>query len=246
MQEILYQIYNGVNTESKESKVDIRSRVPFLEATISPYPFGVDVVESRHPPRLMKSHLHADFFEKQLREGQGKFIVVMRNVKDTLVSFYNFYKRILPHDYAPRMTWQRFFEKFQERQLLHGDWLDFNLSWWKLRERTDNILIVKYEDMKNDLRGIILKVADFVGKTLSEEQVSKLVEHASFSSMKNNEAVNHTMRVGPNYKADAPPFMRKGLVGGWKSELTPEEDQYLEEKYVKMAEKHGLVFEYSE
>ena len=44
--------------------------------------------------------------------------------------------------------------------------------------------------MKRDLPAVIRKTADFLNKTLSPDQVSKLAEHLSFKKMKDNKAVN--------------------------------------------------------
>ena len=247
MQEILYQIITGVNVESEESRLDIRYRIPFMEIEASQlFPGGIHAIESSTPPRLMKSHLSARFFENQLQTGNGKFIVVMRNVKDNLVSFYNLYRMVNCFEFNKHYgTWNEFFEMFKAKVLLHGDWLDFNLSWWELREHVGNVLIVKYEDMKKDLKANILKVANFVGKSLSKEQVNSLANHVTFEAMKNNDAVNYTKRCPPHFRKDVS-FMNKGTVGNWTSAFTLEQNKYVEEMYVRVAEKHGLLFDYQE
>ena len=40
--------------------------------------------------------------------------------------------------------------------------------------------------MKRDLPAVIRKTADFLNKTISPDQVSKLAEHLSFKKMKDN------------------------------------------------------------
>ena len=44
--------------------------------------------------------------------------------------------------------------------------------------------------MKQDLAAVIRKTASFLGKTLSEDDVTRLQEHLSFKNMKSNKAVN--------------------------------------------------------
>ena len=44
--------------------------------------------------------------------------------------------------------------------------------------------------MKADLPAVIRKTAKFLGKSLTDEDVTRLAEHLSFKSMKANKAVN--------------------------------------------------------
>lgn len=50
--------------------------------------------------------------------------------------------------------------------------------------KDDNMLFVKYEDMKNDLPAVINQVAKFLNKQLNDEEISQLEEYLSFASMK--------------------------------------------------------------
>ena len=202
---------------------------------------GMERVESTERPHLMHSHCPARFFSKQLLGGKAKFIVVMRNLKDNLVSFYYFYKGAYIFGFGDG-TWEEFFGLFKSRQLMYGDWLDFNLSWWEHRDNAC-VLILKYEDMKRKPKESIQKVAEFVGKDLSEDQLQRITEHTSFESMRHNDAVNHSKRRDL-YSSDAVPFMRKGIVGSWVSHFTKEQNDYVENNHIKEAEKRGLVFEY--
>ena len=63
------------------------------------------------------------------------------------------------------------------------------LGYWNRRTQP-NILFITYEEMKADLPSVIRKTADFLDKRLKEEDVSKLADHLSFKSMKENKAVN--------------------------------------------------------
>lgn len=95
----------------------------------------------------------------------------------------------------------------------------------------------------------VKKIADFLGKDLSEEQITSLVEHASFKNMRENPAVNLEpiieQKHGPGHVVkEEIKFIRKGKVGDWKNYMTDEMsykfDQWVEESLMGS----GLTFDY--
>jgi Sulfotransferase domain. len=78
-----------------------------------------------------------------------------------------------------------------------------------------------------DLECAIKKIAAFLGKTLTESDVSKLADHLSFKNMKRNPSVNlepiMAKKNGPDFvQTNELSFIRKGEVGDWKTHMTPE------------------------
>lgn len=85
-----------------------------------------------------------------------------------------------------------------------------------------------------DLKAVIYKTANFLEKSLSEEQVTKLLDHLSFKKMKENPATNEEFRdnflkkygvLPENYEG----FIRSGKVGGWKEVMDAKMVQRFEE-----------------
>ena len=61
-----------------------------------------------------------------------------------------------------------------------------------------------------DLRGAVKKVADFLGKSLSEDQIQRIVHYLGIDEMKKNSMVNFDILKDLEiYKKDDP-FIRKG------------------------------------
>jgi hypothetical protein len=237
MQEMTSQIYS----QGESSNASLAERVCHMELKTPRAPAGIDLTLEKPHPWLMKSHLPARIFQKQLTEGKAKFIVVMRNVKDNLVSFYHFHHAMLPLNF--KGTWNDFFDHFKAKELLWGDWLEYNLSWWAYKDHP-NVLIVNYEDMKKNQREVIGKVAEFCQKPVSDDAIDRIVEQTSFESMKQNPATNYRSEWHPHImNFDISPFMRKGIVGDWKNYFTEEQNAFVEEHYLKEAAKHGIVFE---
>lgn len=78
----------------------------------------------------------------------------------------------------------------------------------------------------------MLKTAQFLGKTLTGEQVETLLKHLSFESMKSNSSVNYENVIEINKKfklieGDGQ-FMRSGKVDQWKGSMS--------EEYIKLFE----------
>ena len=75
-----------------------------------------------------------------------------------------------------------------------------------------------------DLRGSILKIAEFLGRTLDDEQIRNLTKHLSFENMKNNPSVNRGLNDPVKFirrkaiREDT--FMSSGKVGKWKEIMT--------------------------
>ncbi len=79
-----------------------------------------------------------------------------------------------------------------------------------------------YEDIKRNLSGTIRTVAEFLGKSLTEEQVEKIKKHTRFQSMKSN------VSVCPAPMAPRESFFRKGEVGDWKNYFSQSQSEYVD------------------
>ena len=61
---------------------------------------------------------------------------------------------------------------------------------YRARREQPNNLFITFEEMKRDLPSVIRQRAEFLDKTLTEEEVERLADHLSFKNMKSNKAVN--------------------------------------------------------
>ena len=52
-----------------------------------------------------------------------------------------------------------------------------------------------YEEMKKDLASVIRKIANFLGKEITEENVAKIVEFTNIDNMKKNPMSNMEERI---------------------------------------------------
>jgi hypothetical protein len=111
------------------------------------------------------------------------------------------------------------------------------LEYWKLRNE-ENFLFLFYEDMKEDLRSVVMKTIKFFNKQYTEEQIDALVKHLSFDSMKDNPACNKQFFVDycknvieNSTQSEQYSFIRNGKVGGHVKEFTSEIDAKFENAF---------------
>lgn len=96
-----------------------------------------------------------------------------------------------------------------------GPFWDHVLDFWRRRDQP-NVLFLTYEQLKQDLAGVIRRTAAFLGKQMDDDQVERLKQHLSFESMKNNPAVNYeeVIEINRRHKliTEDGTFMRSGTV----------------------------------
>ena len=233
MQEIVYLLMNGGDVEEARSR-DINDRFPFMEWQTPGDVSAVDKLAAEPGQRLIKSHLGPHFFEKALRETKAKFIICMRNIKDNLVSYYHFYKKLAVLG-SFQGSFGDYLKLFELKELVHGDWFDFNLAWWALKDNP-NILFTKFEDLSQDLEGEVRRVDAFLGRNSSDDVINKVCKNVMFDVMKENPTVNRSEHISN--------FMRKGKVGDWRSHFSMEESVDLDDLYAKKMKDSGLVFQF--
>ncbi|XP_071955662.1 amine sulfotransferase-like [Antedon mediterranea] len=168
-------------------------------------------------PRVMMTHARVDVLPKQIFEGKGKVVFMIRNPKDNLVSYWNFLKE---YQYLEEYEeWDSCFEASLKADMLYGNWFDFNLPYYENHRNKKNFLFLTYEEMKIDHKGCVIRICDFLSRPLSEEQVDKVVENTTFSNMKASNLVSFFQEKEDIGKRKYTLF-RKGIVGDWKTRFT--------------------------
>jgi len=201
----MLQIAHQLRTRGSMDFADISQVIPWLEVC-SQIGREVDVDQVANP-RVFKSHLPWE----ALPAG-GKFICVLRDPGDALVSLYHFFNgAALPLDCFDLDTFARLM--FLVPDPSHGFYWHHVRSFWS-RRHDPNVLLCCYEDMKRDLPSEVRRVASFMGLAGDEERIAIATEHASFAFMKQHKA---------KFDELAPSLALRKLRGlsvdGWKDKV---------------------------
>ncbi|XP_071955668.1 sulfotransferase 1B1-like [Antedon mediterranea] len=180
---------------------------------------------STEKPRVMMTHAPVDVLPKQILEGKGKVVFVNRNPKDIAVSYWHFL--LETHFLEEYQEWDSFFEAYLKTDMMYGTWFDYNLPYYEQHRNKKNFLFLTYEEMKLDHKGCVVRICDFLSRPLSEEQVDKVVENTTFSTMK---ATKKKFNV-----------TRKGVVGDWKTRFTVAQNERFDAIYNQRMEGSALA-----
>ena len=164
---------------------------------------------------------------------------MIRNPRDVAVSYFH-HDRSIPM--YPIYEWDEYFERFLKGDVDFGDYFDHILSWWAHRD-DDNVLFLKYEDMKKDLPSAVSRIAKFIGQDVSQELIEEIAHRTTFANMKKDNSANYEW-VRKYRRPSGADFMRKGEVGDWKNYFTPEQIARLDAVYEEKMKGSGLDFEY--
>lgn len=109
------------------------------------------------------------------------------------VSFFHFHRGL--------GTWQGdindFLEDLINNDIMYSPYWDHLIAFWLMRKEK-NIFFTTYEEMKRDLRTVLINLNTFLEKPqLNEKQLEQLEHHLSFDYMKGK---NLDKKVHTNFK----------------------------------------------
>ncbi|KAK5650682.1 hypothetical protein RI129_001711 [Pyrocoelia pectoralis] len=218
-QEMIWLIKNDLDYEGAKEYLHIR--FPTIEKSGIEVnlprcyePDSIEFCKNMRRPRAIKTHLSPEYLPEQLLndEKEVKTVYIARNVKDVCLSTYYYFRDKLNLNLG---SLEHYGKVMMRGTFPRENYWNHVLYLWN-RRYEKNILFIKYEDMKSDLRAVIRKVSTFLGKSLTMKQEEELVKWLDFESFKKNDAVNQVHF----YKKDG--FVRKGKIGGYKEEMSPE------------------------
>lgn len=208
--------------------VNLDDRFPIADTKDLNYPYyrGLEYLASlpADKPRMIKSHFQYTFLPDDIQERKkGRIIYICRNPKAAVTSYYKLLKYL---GSPPAPTLREYFEMFLKGYygVFNGPWSKHVKDYWDHRN-DGHILFLQYEHVMKDRRGTIQKIADFLGKSLADDDIDKILEHTTLENMRKNPAVNMSY-IEKHRETDKTEgvFINKGLSEDWKKEV-PEDIQ---------------------
>jgi hypothetical protein len=160
---------------------------------------------------------------EQYRKDYGRAIYVVRDARDVLLSEFAFLKAL---DYF-RGDLDEFISTFVftcGSAYGYGPWQRHVSSWLDSPiAATENLLVVRYEDLRQDPVHCFTRMAEFLRLDVAREKIELAVENNSLQKMREKE------RKEPVRASIRGRFVRNGTVRGWVSQLSPAQVRLIEE-----------------
>ncbi|XP_014666424.1 PREDICTED: sulfotransferase family cytosolic 1B member 1-like isoform X1 [Priapulus caudatus] len=215
-----------------------------------PETIEVEDIEEMPSPRFLKTHIPLRYLCDDIKNRlkRPKIIYVSRNPKDALTSLYHFDMKgfyvpgVTDDDYSAAPL-SHLLQEFYNDDCVFGSYWKHNLEFWN-RRNDENVLFIFYEDMIKDHAGQVKKIAAFLDKKLTDEQIQQIVEKTSFLMMRSDTFSNY-LHIKEIQSPTATPFQRKGVVGDWKNHFTVAQSEEFDKVYQEKFAGTGLqhIFE---
>lgn len=178
---------------------------------------------SHDEPRVFATHVPYGSLQESIKRSNAKIVYICRNPFDTFISSWHFINKLRPETSAP-FSIEEAFNMYCNGVVGFGPFWVHMLGYWNENsKRPDNVLFLKYEDMKEDIVSNLKVLASFMGYPFSEEEenegvIEEIAKLCSFDNLKELE-VNKSGRSIKNFKNEY--LFRKGKVGDWVNYLSP-------------------------
>ncbi|CAL5363286.1 unnamed protein product [Camellia sinensis] len=178
-------------------------------------------------PRLFHTHFPYSALPDSIKNSECKIVHITRNPKDTMVSMWHFFNSVRTPEQGP-YPFDKAFESFCDGLYPFGPFFDHVLEYWEASlKKSDKILFLRYEEIKRDPKGLVKRLASFLGRPfVNEEEVEKALWRCSLDRLKNLEVnKNGSTAVGLPRNS----FYRLGVVGHWKNNFSHEMEERLDQ-----------------
>lgn len=237
MQQILHQLRTGGDQDFDS----IDQVVPWLELPRDDMAWQdiIEMFENIQQPRVFKTHCT---YQQTPGTDTVKIIMSSRDPRDCCVSFYH-HVMDMTDEARKRVGFDQYhsFDDVFEAWMHYAAWYRNIQSWWP-HYHDDNLLWLRYEDMKQSLENSIDTIIEFLGWNVNPVERSNAIEYSSFNWMKahSDKFTRQIKSEKPSFKPGG--FIRKGQVGDHKTKLSSEQEQRILEKAVQLLDSECIEF----
>lgn len=181
MQHLVYQVLTRGRGDLAERGEALYAVAPWLEGVRSVGLEEAPLIGEERPSRIIKTHFPADLCPV---DSAAKYIYVVRHPVSCFASCVDFIRASLGA-FAPELEQIR--DWFCSEDMWWGSWPRHVEGWWKLSQEHENVLFVRFEDMKSDLPGVARDVTRFLGMApIDDAELEAIVTKCGFDYMRDH------------------------------------------------------------
>ena len=111
--------------------------------------------------------------------------------------------------------------------------IDYYNYWDRNLKLLSDALVVRYEDLRSDTASQLERIGAFLGEKFSADHIADAVEFASFDQLREKEQTGYFDNRSLTLRNATDPEtlkVRRGKVGGYRDDLTPEQVAWVDER----------------
>lgn len=200
--------------------LNIEERIPDI------HKFGDARLREAPRPRFLKTH-------EPYNPRFPKALCVARDVRSVFVSYYHHKQRVgAIGAETPPIEFAKLFLVGRRRDDMYGPWPEHVTGWLDAQAaRPDEVMVVRYEDLKADAMSALARVAPFLGLERDEKELRSAVELSSFDRMRQLEKEAGEEWDGAKKAVNKNiAFVRAGKTNEWRETLDAETLALIEER----------------
>eukprot|EP01084_Bolivina_argentea_P074082 134409_1 len=250
----LIRHHDKENTHKLYSTGDIgMDSVPLKELLVSHN--GLEAVNKRNEDlkdtlNLWWTHNPYSLFtaNKDTLHPNTRYIVINRNPKDLLISYWNWQNKMDAEDGGcdPKISLNDFLMRFVSGMLYFGCYYEWTLDWFKaysndIFNKNGQMLFIYYEDILNEPFNTIKSIKDFLysdDDNITEKELQNIVELTRFDEMKQEQISNPQSFLWTDI------YFRSGKENDWMNHLNQQQSDLLDDiMWIKWGQ-HGTGIKY--
>ncbi len=179
MQHVVYQVLTRGTGDLVERGSTLYAESPWLEALKSVPVAEAPLIGRERPSNVIKTHLPAQLCPWS---PDARYIYVARHPVSCFASSADF----IASNAGPLTPGLDVIEAWftSDDHMWWGTWPAHVQGWWELSQRHDNVLFRTFEEMKQDLPGVVRRVTEFLGVApLTDVELEQVVTKCGFGYM---------------------------------------------------------------
>lgn len=183
-------------------------------------------------PRILNTHLKVKYIPKVVLEKRLKMVLLLRNPKDVVVSFYNHTKGIRMYNYDGKF--ENYLKMFMRGEVDYGSYPEYLYEWQSFMKENPvyPLHVMYYEDLKQDCLGEMKKVCEFLELDFDPDMLENIVGKCQIDTLRAEKTNNLTPElkdmIQQAMKSNFSMY-RKGQIGDWKNWFTVAQNELFEQ-----------------